>query len=62
MIGSFDESLVIYQVSDKYDANTMDHATDPLLRSGSLHERAIEAADLIFYSGRKLFDEATTRT
>src|SRR5437868_11785380 len=23
------ESLVIYHVSDKYDANTMDHATDP---------------------------------
>ena len=29
MIGRLDESLVIYQVSDKYDANTMDHATDP---------------------------------
>ena len=31
MIGAFDESAVVYQVSDKYDANTMDHATDPLL-------------------------------
>ena len=29
MIGEFDEQLVIYQVSDKYDANPMDHATDP---------------------------------
>ncbi|HYE63969.1 MAG TPA: glycosyltransferase [Pyrinomonadaceae bacterium] len=57
MIGRFDESLVIYQVSDKYEANTMDHATDPeLIRS--LHERALDAADLIFYSGRKLFAEA----
>jgi glycosyltransferase involved in cell wall biosynthesis len=58
MIGQFDESLVIYQVSDKYDANTMDHTTDPALIR-RLHERAIEAADLIFYSGRKLFNEAT---
>jgi glycosyltransferase involved in cell wall biosynthesis len=52
-----DESLVIYHVSDKYDANTMDHATDPALIR-KLHERAIDAADVIFYSSRKLFDEA----
>ena len=58
MIGTFDESLVIYQVSDKYDANTMDHATDPLLIR-RLHERAINDSDLIFYSGRKLFEEAS---
>jgi glycosyltransferase involved in cell wall biosynthesis len=58
MIGRFGESLVIYHVSDKYDANTMDHATDPALIR-RLHERAIDKADVIFYSGRKLFDEAT---
>ena len=58
MIGAFGESAVVYHVSDKYDANTMDHATDPALIR-SLHERAIDAADLIFYSGRKLFNEAT---
>jgi glycosyltransferase involved in cell wall biosynthesis len=58
MIGTFDESAVVYQVSDKYDANTMDHATDPALIR-RLHERAIDAADLVFYSGRKLFTEAT---
>jgi glycosyltransferase involved in cell wall biosynthesis len=58
MIGTLDESVVVYQVSDKYDANTMDHATDPALIT-RLHERAIDAADLIFYSGRKLFIEAT---
>jgi glycosyltransferase involved in cell wall biosynthesis len=58
MIGALDEAAVVYQVSDKYDANTMDHATDPgLIRR--LHERAIRAADLVFYSGRKLFNEAT---
>src|SRR5262250_3354246 len=58
VIGGLNESIVIYHVSDKYDANTMDHATDPgLIRK--LHERAIEAADLVFYSSRKLFDEVT---
>jgi glycosyltransferase involved in cell wall biosynthesis len=58
MIGTFDEAAVVYHVSDKYDANTMDHATDPALIR-QLHERAIDAADLVFYSGRKLFAEAT---
>jgi glycosyltransferase involved in cell wall biosynthesis len=58
MIGEFDESLVVYHVSDKYDANMMDHATDPATIR-AMHERAIERADLIFYSGRKLLNEAT---
>lgn len=58
MIGTFDESAVVYHVSDKYDANTMDHATDPALIR-RLHEQAIDAADLVFYSGRKLLAEAT---
>lgn len=57
MIGEFDEQLVIYQVSDKYDANLMDHATD-LGTITKLHERAIDRADLIFYSGQKLLAEA----
>jgi hypothetical protein len=58
VVGRMNESLVIYHVSDKYDANTMDHATDPAFIR-KLHERAIEAADLVFYSSRKLLDEAT---
>ncbi|HEX7530501.1 MAG TPA: glycosyltransferase [Pyrinomonadaceae bacterium] len=58
VVGQLNESLVIYHVSDKYDANTMDHATDPAFIR-RLHERAIEAADLIFYSSRKLLAEAT---
>jgi len=57
MIGTLGESAVVYHVSDKYDANTMDHATDPALIR-KLHEHAIDAADLVFYSGRKLFTEA----
>lgn len=57
LIGQLDESLVIYHVSDKYDANEMDHATDPqAIRR--LHAQAIDCADLIFYSGRKLLGEA----
>jgi glycosyltransferase involved in cell wall biosynthesis len=57
MMGQFAEQLVIYQVSDKYDANLMDHATD-LGTISKLHERAIDRADLIFYSGQKLLAEA----
>jgi glycosyltransferase involved in cell wall biosynthesis len=56
MIGQFDEQLVIYQVSDKYDANLMDHATD-LQTIRKLHERAIDNADLVLYSGQKLLAE-----
>src|SRR6184192_1891325 len=60
VVGHLHESLVVYQVSDRYDANTMDHATDPeFIRA--LHERAIGAADLIFYSSRKLLAEAERR-
>src|ERR687889_2185217 len=58
MIGRLDESLVVYHVSDKYDENSMDHATDPAAIR-RLHEYAIDRADLIFYSGRKLLEEAT---
>jgi glycosyltransferase involved in cell wall biosynthesis len=58
MIGQFDERLVIYQVSDKYDANMMDHSTDQATIA-RLHERAIDYADLVFYSGRKLLAEAS---
>ena len=57
MIGQFNECVVIYQVSDKYDANLMDHATD-LATIRQLHERAINRADLVFYSGKKLLAEA----
>src|SRR5256885_9063271 len=59
VVGQLQEQLVIYHVSDKYDANTMDHATDPAFIR-KLHERAIDAADLVFYSSRKLFAEAKT--
>lgn len=59
MIGKMGESLVVYQVSDKYDANSEDHSVDPATIR-ALHEYAIERADIVFYSGRKLLEEATT--
>ncbi len=58
VVGRLNESLVIYHVSDKYDANTMDHATDPAFIR-KLHERAIDGADIVLYSSRKLLAEAT---
>ena len=49
-------SLVIYQVSDKYDSNQMDHATSAdVIRA--MHEQLLDQADLIYYSGKKLFEE-----
>ncbi len=59
LIGKMNESLVIYQVSDKYDANSEDHKVNPeTIRH--LHEFAIKHADIVLYSGRKLLAEATT--
>jgi glycosyltransferase involved in cell wall biosynthesis len=54
--GCLGERALIYQVSDKYAANRMDHATAPDLIA-KMHEGMLERADLIYYSGRKLFEE-----
>jgi glycosyltransferase involved in cell wall biosynthesis len=56
MVGRLNESAVIYQVSDKYDANQMDHATSARLIA-AMHNELLQKADLIYYSGRKLFEE-----
>lgn len=58
VIGRFDESCVVYQVSDKYDANSEDHSVDPATIR-KLHGQCIEKADIVLYSGRKLLEEAT---
>ncbi len=50
------ERALIYQVSDKYEANRMDHAT----REGviaEMHCDMLRRADLVYYSGRKLIEE-----
>jgi glycosyltransferase involved in cell wall biosynthesis len=59
--GHLNERALIYQVSDKYDANQMDHATSAKLIAG-MHEELLQRADLIYYSGRKLFEEELAST
>ena len=56
VVGRLDESALIYQVSDKYDANQMDHATASNVIA-EMHEDLLSRADLVYYSGRKLFEE-----
>ena len=58
VVGKLGESALIYQVSDKYDANQMDHATTGDLIS-AMHAALLQEADLIYYSGRKLYGEET---
>jgi glycosyltransferase involved in cell wall biosynthesis len=57
VVGALGEEALVYQVSDKYEANHMDHAvkSDLIL---SMHRELIERADIVYYSGRKLFEEA----
>jgi glycosyltransferase involved in cell wall biosynthesis len=59
IVGHLNESALIYQVSDKYDANQMDHATSGNIIS-HMHRELLQKADLIYYSGRKLFEEDLT--
>jgi glycosyltransferase involved in cell wall biosynthesis len=57
LVGKLGEQATVYQVSDKYEANQMDHSTSAqVIRS--MHLDLLSRADLIYYSGRKLYDEA----
>jgi glycosyltransferase involved in cell wall biosynthesis len=57
LAGKLGEQAVVYQVSDKYEANQMDHSTSAqVIRS--MHLDLLSRADIIYYSGRKLYDEA----
>ena len=58
VVGKLGERALIYQVSDKYDANQMDHATASNI-IGEMHRDLLSRADLVYYSGRKLFEEET---
>ena len=58
--GRLGERLLIYQVSDKYDANQMDHSNAPGIIAG-MHDDLLARADLVYYSGRKLFEEETAQ-
>jgi glycosyltransferase involved in cell wall biosynthesis len=57
MAGRLGEKLVLYQVSDKYDANEDSALSAQIIRA--YDRRLKEAADVVLYSGRKLFSEAT---
>jgi glycosyltransferase involved in cell wall biosynthesis len=57
MAGRLGEKLVLYQVSDKYDANEDSALSRQVIRQ---YDRQLKnAADVVLYSGRKLFEEAT---
>ncbi|HVF88471.1 MAG TPA: glycosyltransferase [Blastocatellia bacterium] len=56
VVGRLGERALIYQVSDKYDANRMDHATSGGVIA-DMHDDMLARATLVYYSGRKLFEE-----
>jgi glycosyltransferase involved in cell wall biosynthesis len=57
MAGRLGEKLLLYQVSDKYDANEDSALSAQVIRT---YDRQLkDAADVVLYSGRKLFHEAT---
>jgi glycosyltransferase involved in cell wall biosynthesis len=55
--GRLGEKLLLYQVSDKYDANEDSALSVQVIREYDRQLR--DAADVVLYSGRKLFQEAT---
>src|SRR3984885_3660532 len=57
MAGRLGEKLLLYQVSDKYDANEDSALSAQVIRG--YDRRLKDAADVVLYSGRKLFSEAT---
>jgi glycosyltransferase involved in cell wall biosynthesis len=57
MAGRLGEKLLLYQVSDKYDANEDSALSAQVIRG---YDRQLkDTADVVLYSGRKLFSEAT---
>ena len=57
LAGRLQEKLLLYQVSDKYDANEDSALSSQVIRAYDLQLKG--AADVVLYSGRKLFEEAT---
>lgn len=57
MVGRLGEKILLYQVSDKYDANEDSALSAEVIRS--FDRKLKSSADLVMYSGRKLFQEAT---
>ncbi len=57
MAGRLGEKLLLYQVSDKYDANEDSALSARVIRK--YDQQLKDAASVVLYSGRKLFSEAT---
>jgi glycosyltransferase involved in cell wall biosynthesis len=57
MAGRLGEKLLLYQVSDKYEANEDSALSAHVIRK--YDSQLKDAADVVLYSGRKLFGEAT---
>jgi glycosyltransferase involved in cell wall biosynthesis len=57
MAGCLGEKILLYQVSDKYEANEDSALSSQVIRN--FDHQLKEAADVVMYSGRKLFEEAT---
>jgi glycosyltransferase involved in cell wall biosynthesis len=57
LAGRLGEKLLLYQVSDKYDANEDSALSPDVIRSWDRQLK--DAADVVLYSGRKLFQEST---
>jgi glycosyltransferase involved in cell wall biosynthesis len=57
MVGRLREKLLLYQVSDKYDANEDSALSAQVIRNYDRYLK--DVADVVMYSGRKLFAEAT---
>src|SRR5262249_29172766 len=56
VVESLPSKLILYQVSDKYDANEDSALAVRVVREFDARLKAL--ADLVMYSGRKLFEEA----
>ena len=57
LAGRLGEKLLLYQVSDKYDANEDSALSPEVIRNWDRQLK--DAADVVLYSGRKLFQEST---
>jgi glycosyltransferase involved in cell wall biosynthesis len=57
MAGRLGEKILLYQVSDKYDANEDSALSRTVIQN--YDRRLKQAADVVMYSGRKLFQEAS---
>lgn len=57
LVGHLGEKILLYQVSDKYEANEDSALSAQVIRS--FDRKLKERADVVMFSGRKLFEEST---